>query len=1224
MAIKEQINQFNGGLNLEANPLLITNTTLSDALNATVRSFNGNEYTLQNDLGNGRVHNARLKPGFIPIGMKEYGGVVYIASHNPISGESELGTFPSPERNLNWDNNQGLKQTINVKQWFNQDGGCKKLEDGFDDQYYLEGNIISGPKGQVIALKDKNSKDVLVHPGDLFKLHLTTNEQEYRQFSNYLNADDTNLESKEELSGPKSNYYYMVSKGAIKPINLDITVRNNLGNVEYITKDLLDNNNLLNKVINFSEYDPSNDIQENTKTREEQLDEYRKLIDSKGYTIYSGKNTGYLNFAVSLNTLKNFSVASSYIYDIIPEKKGVHNSYNSYTLIFKVYCDSKYIKRHYDSNKFGNNKWLFLEQVAQTIYSDIHTYVFTENNTLDPSKSDYKQKVLSVIYKDPNMNWEDVHESYKSDDLFIIYTVPDVFYATDLKGKLLENSVEEVVWNITPKSTIAWECNNRKSGKINIKSLSENNKSFTLKEWNYRTNYDSSKPLELYFGYEGSMDENILNSVDKVLISFYDVYYNRYCNFGMEMKNNGNNFSSYLLQIPYLQLGSSGPLDLKSQDPIILDRINSNSPKSDVKYYYNSTQSGNGYGIEKNKSLSKQLTSATKEQTVSVNNLKNTWGFTPLIQGNLYLCKIELLDKREKILNTDYRFLYTAPVFDDNSELDFKDLKPDLSNITIEDQLLSLEKEGFMYQQKSSFGSSLKNPEDQEFNVEGKIEGTINAHIKLTVPEIPFGNVVLNDPKFKVEYQNKQLESKSIKYSNNIINLIQPLQVYSDTFKSKATKLESEIHYTTPKFQDLLANKIQYDNFIQGEAFSDYGKGSEVKELKLVQSEIPNDTKFLRSSTSSREIKVEFFNTGGTFKDTVRTVASNVGLTPYIFRQFPDINNSVYWFSVGTERWGGGDNNGLHKEFAIVKGNTVVKTLVNHEGLHFPDAIDQNLTKDNLYPALFSFQGQVVAFRHLFDIEKLRASNTDLFKGMFVKKKSPLVYYGIPHQNPGINSVTIRLYTTFQIDSSNIELHQKTLKEMKDLLPDMNYNNIDYNQDIITYKDISVSTSDKEAKKILIVFEDKIIEHVDTVMENMYVYYEDKVRSKKEFETLVTTRFTLPQAANYWSKIENFRKLGNKYKFNDHLYLWTPLLFDYVDGKLTFSQNILDYVFLSHLNSGIMTAQTEVEFKRILHDFLSSFEDTLISNKDRKISSKALYTLLPLFIDNPRIGIETF
>jgi len=37
-----------------------------------------------------------LSNGFIPLGMKEHGGILYIASYNPQTKEGELGTIPSP------------------------------------------------------------------------------------------------------------------------------------------------------------------------------------------------------------------------------------------------------------------------------------------------------------------------------------------------------------------------------------------------------------------------------------------------------------------------------------------------------------------------------------------------------------------------------------------------------------------------------------------------------------------------------------------------------------------------------------------------------------------------------------------------------------------------------------------------------------------------------------------------------------------------------------------------------------------------------------------------------------------------------------------------------------------------------------------------------------------------------------------------------------------------
>jgi len=49
-------------------------------------------------MGNRRVDHAFLPAGYEPVGIKEYGGVIYVASYNPITNRSQIGSFPSPER----------------------------------------------------------------------------------------------------------------------------------------------------------------------------------------------------------------------------------------------------------------------------------------------------------------------------------------------------------------------------------------------------------------------------------------------------------------------------------------------------------------------------------------------------------------------------------------------------------------------------------------------------------------------------------------------------------------------------------------------------------------------------------------------------------------------------------------------------------------------------------------------------------------------------------------------------------------------------------------------------------------------------------------------------------------------------------------------------------------------------------------------------------------------
>lgn len=111
---QESTNTFSGGLNQDLNSIATKNTLLTDSKNMTFITFNGNEMSMQNDMGNtkliyqqtdddgnktGDVVDVALSEGFVPVGMKEHGGILYIASYNKARSMGEIGTFPSPEYN---------------------------------------------------------------------------------------------------------------------------------------------------------------------------------------------------------------------------------------------------------------------------------------------------------------------------------------------------------------------------------------------------------------------------------------------------------------------------------------------------------------------------------------------------------------------------------------------------------------------------------------------------------------------------------------------------------------------------------------------------------------------------------------------------------------------------------------------------------------------------------------------------------------------------------------------------------------------------------------------------------------------------------------------------------------------------------------------------------------------------------------------------------------------
>lgn len=142
----------------DLNPLTTPNSVLTDALNATLITFNGNEFILQNDMGNGIVERAKLSPGFIPMGIKQYGGIIYVASYNPETLECEVGSFPSPERDITGSNKIEFQTGL-------RDGNFST------DQFSIP--IIKDedfePDESNISLRKLNQQEILqLSPGDLF------------------------------------------------------------------------------------------------------------------------------------------------------------------------------------------------------------------------------------------------------------------------------------------------------------------------------------------------------------------------------------------------------------------------------------------------------------------------------------------------------------------------------------------------------------------------------------------------------------------------------------------------------------------------------------------------------------------------------------------------------------------------------------------------------------------------------------------------------------------------------------------------------------------------------------------------------------------------------------------------------------------------------------------------------------------------------------------------
>ena len=128
-----QVNSFTGGLNTDLHPMLQPNDTLTDCLNGTLITYNGNENMLQNDMGNYELKYAQLPEGYIPMGMKEYQGILYIASWNPFEKRAQIGSYPSPKTRYD---------SGNIKEYSIVPLEINELEINKDVKYYISGEEL--------------------------------------------------------------------------------------------------------------------------------------------------------------------------------------------------------------------------------------------------------------------------------------------------------------------------------------------------------------------------------------------------------------------------------------------------------------------------------------------------------------------------------------------------------------------------------------------------------------------------------------------------------------------------------------------------------------------------------------------------------------------------------------------------------------------------------------------------------------------------------------------------------------------------------------------------------------------------------------------------------------------------------------------------------------------------------------------------------------------------
>ena len=282
MKKSEAINTFAQGLVMDINPLVAPNDGVCNALNATLITMNGNENVLQNDMGNGRVETAFLPEGYVPLGTTELGGIIYIVSYNPLNKKCQIGSFPSPERNISTDKISDLNQTLN----------------NTDFKYDAQTGAQTG--ALVYYLKKELNEGLTFNPGDKFIVYGDTID------ANFANLYDEASYTPDKMSTAK-NYTLKLDIGTVTDTGKLVKFEN-LKQYNITYKDPTDPTKEIQGKYHIFQYSGED-------TQNPDLDEYRSLV-SQPYNIFSSKISGSLVLIAELVQFNDFDVSLKHTFTI--------------------------------------------------------------------------------------------------------------------------------------------------------------------------------------------------------------------------------------------------------------------------------------------------------------------------------------------------------------------------------------------------------------------------------------------------------------------------------------------------------------------------------------------------------------------------------------------------------------------------------------------------------------------------------------------------------------------------------------------------------------------------------------------------------------------------------------------------------------------------------------------------------------------------------------------
>lgn len=623
--IRKAVNKFTKGLVMDFSPENTQNELLTHALNATLLTFNGNELSLQNDMGNARVETAFLPEGYMPVGTCEYGGIIYIVSYNPIEDKSQIGCFPSPERTVSNDELGEFKVSINNSDFQSDDNGNLK-------------NTT-----QCVLLKKDN-----LNPGD--KFIVTANESIY----------------KEALQ----DMFYQGSPVENPRLALNVVSIEDSGRIVYLNSDIRDytKSGYTYHILGSLEGEFGN-------TTKLDLDDYRSTISS-GYSVFKSKTSGKLAILAELVMIDSYSVTHSIVknsdqensdhaaFDVIihteVEPAVDETNYNVVPKLKYYYLKHSqgYLQRFDDS---GNEYKAQLfpdadhEKISGTSLGDIYETTTGEDLGLSDVvliDENFDFPIANTYHQSKEFPFEsDSKELPFIPDKNNGYTYPDVKLATlKVPSVIINKSLPDLPfkydYTVVPCMDYGKLDHLAVSNTVDFSKLHDFEKSnFTT--WKYHIDGDQ---LRLTFGAD-IYDTFESDKVNGLFLEFYDLW-----GFAGSLEiTNKKSYSGI-----YTKIISLNTLNALSKKKIVKDgdgnvtitenyKHNINIIYKDNKYYYNNTEvkcdQNNGWG----------------------NEIDNDCGtlYSNILYGVKAYLRVAKSDGTESYIQKRDLFLFTLPIYND-------------------------------------------------------------------------------------------------------------------------------------------------------------------------------------------------------------------------------------------------------------------------------------------------------------------------------------------------------------------------------------------------------------------------------------------------------------------------------------------------------------------------------------------------------------------------------